>query len=470
MGQEFTQRLAEVLDQRAQRLQSQEIVNLKEELRIYHSAFEGLTDFLYRNAIVSEDPYGQEHKISSVEAPENSRVTENEKEHKLSSRLSFYNAMLDYVNNYYQFSVVILNIPELKRLSEMVNFWQWSQLSPNSTHYTTQLLGQFVQKLKGNVESMAGSIVKENLNQLIRSQRKIASYLKTIGAYQRELYKLRVRQNLTDNMGIPRIEPHQANGIVSKVKDAYKSTDMREPFYSELVRELIEEDYTESGNQTREQKLQNLGEKESQKKTREKRDDSAKKALLESVHSIARASRHLEEAVTKLQDTSEAYESRKRGLWTRIKRWLEKTAQGSAKKLVYHISYADITTSARHTEEIEFNKLMTEISAKARQLAGIQTPNSRAAARIEGASEEQIIAYLTKTIEQVQMFHRSLNSLDQFFKANMPPEQKARLRGIKIELSSIRGAIQEANQFRHEYVSKQEEVQQMKKLGVDVDE
>lgn len=470
MEQAFETRLTQVLQKEAEELKSHEVPELKEALRIYHSAFQGLTEFLYRNAVISEDPYAHEHKIGSVSAPDNSAVSDNDKENKLSMRLSYYNAMLDYVNNYYQFSLDALTIPELKRLGEMVMFWKWNQLSPNAEHHTTQLLGHYVQRLRSNSDSMATGVIKENVNQLIRSQSEISKLLKKIGAYRRELYKLHVRETVIDSMNLTDVSPGDIDNVVSQVKPHYKRSNLHEPFYPELIREVIEEDYTEAGRESRDLKLQSLGEEKKSRQASKEADEGLKKELLEAVKAIAAASRHLEECVTKLQETSQAYESRRRTLWVRIKRWLYRASQGEVPETTYTITYSDITTSAQHSETVEFEKLMKQVSAKAHQLAAIQTPNSRAAAKIESAGEEQILEFLTKTIARVQMFHRVLNGLDQYFKTHMPPEQKNSVRGIKIELSSIRGTVVNANQLRQEYVSRKEEKEQLRKLGVREDE
>ena len=466
MSQEFTERLEQALARRGDQLQSHELDSLKEELRTYQAAFEGLTDLLHRNGIVAEDPYGHEHKIGSVSTPENTPVAENEKEHKLSARLSYYRAMLDFVNNYYQFNLDMITIAELRQLGEMVMFWKWPKLAPTADHYSTQLLGQYVQRLRGSSDSMASGIAQENLNQLIRSQRNIAGLLKTISQYHRERYKLQVRKYVTDQMDLPNIEPGRIDGTVSEVKRRYKGSEIREPFYPELIREVIEEDCTDAGVEAREFKLQGLGEEHNREQKKRKKDDSLKKSLFDAVRAIAASSRHLEEAITKLRETSEAYQSRRRSLWARIRRWLIKSAQGEPPSTTYTVTYSEITTSAEHREEVDFDALMHKIDHKARQLAAIQTPGSRAAARIESASEDQILAFLTKTIEQVQMYHRTLNALDQYFKRNMPEEQKNRIRGVKIELSNVRTCITNANQLRQDYVSLKEEKEQMRKLGV----
>ena len=59
-----------------------------------------------------------------------------------------------------------------------------------------------------------------------------------------------------------------------------------------------------------------------------------------------------------------------------------------------------------------------------------------------------------------------MEALDTYFKTEVPREK---VKGIKIELSSIKNSIVKANQKKHEYVAKKEEYDQFKKLGIDPD-
>jgi hypothetical protein len=43
------------------------------------------------------------------------------------------------------------------------------------------------------------------------------------------------------------------------------------------------------------------------------------------------------------------------------------------------------------------------------------------------------------------------------------------IRGIKLEITAIKNSVVKANQKRHEYVSQKEEIEQLKKLGVQPD-
>ncbi len=62
-----------------------------------------------------------------------------------------------------------------------------------------------------------------------------------------------------------------------------------------------------------------------------------------------------------------------------------------------------------------------------------------------------------------------MTSLDTYFKSETTREQRARLRGITIELTGIKNAIVKTNQKKHEYVAKHEEIDQLKKLGINTE-
>ena len=85
---------------------------------------------------------------------------------------------------------------------------------------------------------------------------------------------------------------------------------------------------------------------------------------------------------------------------------------------------------------------------------------------LETAGEEQLLALLSKNIEELQSMHRTLSALDLYFKTEVPREQRERVRGVKPELTALKNGIVKANQKRHEYIAQKEEQEQMKRLGI----
>jgi hypothetical protein len=72
---------------------------------------------------------------------------------------------------------------------------------------------------------------------------------------------------------------------------------------------------------------------------------------------------------------------------------------------------------------------------------------------------------LEKNVNEVQTFHKTLTALDDFFKANVVPEDRDKIKGIKPELSALKNTFVKANQIKYDYTAQKEQEDQMKRLG-----
>ncbi len=87
--------------------------------------------------------------------------------------------------------------------------------------------------------------------------------------------------------------------------------------------------------------------------------------------------------------------------------------------------------------------------------------------RLEASSEESVYTFLNQNIEDIQLILRRLPALETFFKSEVPREERARLRTVKGDVNVIKAILVKTNQKRHEYVARKEELEQLKKLGID---
>jgi hypothetical protein len=142
--------------------------------------------------------------------------------------------------------------------------------------------------------------------------------------------------------------------------------------------------------------------------------------------------------------------------------------QKEEESLVYEVEFFDITTSTTKKEPIRFQPFMEDLKKRARIYGGILARAGSGYKRLEQAGEEQLFTFLHKHIEELQLIHRRLSGLETFFRSEIPRENRASIRGIKIELTAIQNCIVKANQKRHDYVARKEEMEQLRKLGVDV--
>ena len=74
----FIDQLAAVLEQKRVHLESEEILQLKEQFRLTKTSLETVTNILQRKNLLSEDPYKYETKISGVEIPDDSNFGDYE--------------------------------------------------------------------------------------------------------------------------------------------------------------------------------------------------------------------------------------------------------------------------------------------------------------------------------------------------------------------------------------------------------
>ena len=122
----FTDTLLQALDAKGQQLDNHEMLDILENYRLLHTCVKTLFDFLLKKSLITPDPYKNEKKISDVTTPENSPFVEAERSMVMGMRLSDYDSTLDFLCNYYKFSVSNINIGRIKKLLELNNSKQKS--------------------------------------------------------------------------------------------------------------------------------------------------------------------------------------------------------------------------------------------------------------------------------------------------------------------------------------------------------
>ena len=467
-GVSFVSQLQSALEQYREHLDTIELPRLKEQYRIMHTSFTSLYKVLLKKGLIHEDPYKKDLKISEVSPPPEDNFLDSEKTEQMSIRLSMYESQLDFLLNFYQFRTDFLDLGRIKLLLNLTRYIAWDQFSEVSAKINTKVLAEFVGKITKGEDPLSAGILKDAVDQIQKAFRNCLSILKKLTDYHKEMYKFEVRISLLANLPIDRSRALQAKEeILRTLKRQFLHTLPGKHFYPELILEILEEDYGPNSPELRKTVLEKF--KIEQTVQRPKREEvSFKEILLEGIRALAPCSRPLEEASQKLLDNSLILESRKRPLLERIKIWIQRMVQKEEESLVYEVEFFDITTSTTKKEPIRFQPFMEDLKKRARIYGGILARAGSGYKRLEQAGEEQLFTFLHKHIEELQLIHRRLSGLETFFRSEIPRENRASIRGIKIELTAIQNCIVKANQKRHDYVARKEEMEQLRKLGVDV--
>ena len=471
---DFTSTLDSSLTAYKDYLNNTELPKLKEKFRFFHNSFQSLYNILLRKGLLEEDPYKHEIKLSEVDTPPSGPMKESEKVETMSRRLAQYDSILEFLNNYYQFQIDYISLPRLKKLVELTSYIKWGTLSETSANLNTRVFTQIINKLapqsSGGGDDMSRKIVNDSLQQLGKLSKEIVAILKKITLFQREHYKYQVRLNITDEMKLkPEAVQERREEVMKAIKRKFAQVLPEEKFFSELIEEILEEDYGPQGEKLRGELLDRLTvRKEKPQKKEEK--ESGKTILLNACRLLSAGAGPLDQAIAKLQYNTGLLENKKLTLGERFRRWLFNLTNREQEKRIYEIEYLDPKTGASRTMKLEFNGFVDNLQKKSKILAALGNRLSTTYQKLEAESDEKVYSYISSVIDDLQNSLIKLPALDEYFKSEVSRTQRNQIKSVRIETSALKNAVVKANQKRHEYVARKEEHEQLERLGVTSEE
>jgi hypothetical protein len=453
---EYQNKLSTALEERRDWLEKTELPRLKEELRTYQTSFSSLYTIFLKKGLINEDPYKQETKIGEIAVPETGLFSEGDRTEALSIRLSNYDNQLDFLVNFYQFGVEFLNLDRIKRILGLVRYIDWVRLSTDAQTANTRAVAEITIQSKNGVDPIALSVISGSLGNLSKSTTTIVGILKGLAGFHKEFYKFEARNAIGN---IPAAEAN-AGALRKKITAALPG----KPFYPDLVEEIIKEDFSNDGPALREKVLKSLAVADNKPRA-VKVKTSFKAILLEGVHAIGSVYSALNEIALKLDENASLLANQKKGMWEKIKEILQQMLNKEPEELIYEVAYIDPLRGMTVREKLNFHQFRSDMDRKNRILSSLGL-HGAAQSRLEAMSEDQLTAFLEKTIRDVQSLHRTLTALDEYFKTEIPKEDREKVKGIKPELATIKNAVVRANQIRHDYSAQKEEEEQMRRLGI----
>ncbi|MDR2740571.1 MAG: hypothetical protein LBB98_00210 [Treponema sp.] len=456
---EYHQKVTEALQERQQWLEKSELPKLKEEFRTFQTAFYSIYSLFLKRKIIDEDPYKQDVKVADIEIPETSSFPETEKVARLSIRLAQYDNQLDFLVNFYQISLESFTIEKIKRILGLIKYIDWAHFVIDSnTSANTKAVIEMITQAKQGADPLSINIINEALNSLYRTTGSILGYLKETADYNREAYKMELREKVTSGM-----QPADAAQI-TQIKKKFSGAMPGRPFYPDLVEEVIREDYSKDSEKLQEQVLKKLEVPDTKVKIT-KPQVSFKAILIEGLFAIGGAGSILAEIAPKIIENAEILENRRKSFWGEIKKLIQQIINKEPEPVIYEVEYMDAVKGVKVKEKVNFNNLRTNVDHKIRTLQNI-SGRGAVLAKLESMEEAQLLGILERNIRDIQSLHKILSALDDFFKVAVDKEDRDKVKGIKPELSSMKNAIINANHKRYDYSAQKEEEEQFKRLGI----
>jgi hypothetical protein len=372
--------------------------------------------------------------------------------------LASYDNQLDFLVNFYPFSIDFLTTAKMKPILGLVKFIDWTRLTTANEAPNNRAMLEIVSLAKQGADPLSASIINESLSKLSKTTGSILSYLKMVSDYNREAYKLELRTRVLSSLS------ETEASVIPTIKKKFAALMPGQPFYPDLMEEIIKED-SAGGKALRENVLKQMTPPLAKQKALAPPVDF-KAILIEGLNTIGSVYSTMADVAGKLDENAALLEDQKQGFWDKLKRLIQQILNKEPDPTVFDLEYLDPVKGVPVKQKVDFNHFRSEMDRKGRTLTALASRSGAAYTKMQSMADEQLMGMLEKNIRDVQTIHKILSALDDFFKIEAGRENRSKVKGIKPELTVMKNAIVKANQRRHEYGAQKEEEEQMRKLGI----
>ncbi len=466
---EYLNKLQKAVLQKVDWYNGTEFPHMLEKYRLLFTCVRNIYDILIQKNIITADPYRFDKKISEIKSPDTSPFSENEKGVIIGKRLSDYDSMLDFICTYTRFSVENINLPKIKKLQELNSCFCWDEFTTNSTKPNTRGLANLVSEAKANAPQIMQSMINDHISKCGQTTTEINSMLNQLIRFQRELYKVTVRKDLMEHPEFKKEHTFASEEVeLAEIKKIFADATGKKPFYTELINEIIAEDLSPNKNQLRQDVLGRLEIKETESKKTVKKTVDTKGILMNAVMVLGALPPTYKTFYEKISFNFELLHVGPKSPFAKFIAILKKAFNIKPKEVKIMVATVDPITKHKTSKEVKIHELLGDILKKDKLYTGIATRGTEYQ-KIYNAEESQILTFLGKHISENQNLFNTISALDDYFKTAVTPQVRGKVKGMKIDLDTMRNTIISANKKRGEYQAIIEEAEQMRKLGIDND-
>ncbi|AIN94745.1 hypothetical protein H0R90_06090 [Treponema putidum] len=460
----FVEELSVVLETKRNEFNTKILPKVQENYNIQISALHAIRSTLLKKRVIHDDPYKYDSKMTEVEIPSKENFADSEKASVIGTRLAHYETMLDFVNNYYQFNTDFLTPKRISILLELNSTFIWSDFTNTSTHTNTRAIADIINNLFKGPDQLSNSLLRDSVAHMGKSEVYINTQLKSLSFFHREEYKLLMRREIMPSVKVSKADCSNPANILREIKKIFSIKMKKKPFYTDLIVEIIREDYGEDSSILQQEILSKLEIKEKQDSFSPQKVNN-RPILISGLKILSNSAPHLKAALEKIKSNQEMVYKAENTVFKKLAQIFRQILKLDPPEKHITIIITDTINQNTKKQTINYSVFEKEVLQKISLFQSILMPNSAVNQKIKTMPDELLFKSLTKYISDSNEILKQLGGLDEFYK-NVKPELRSKIRGIKIEITTITNSIIKANQYRAEYQALSDEVNQMKKLGV----
>ncbi len=463
---EFTEKLKTAIKEKTDWFNQVQLSKMLENYHLLNTCVRNIYEALVKKALITPDPYKGERKISEISCPDESPYIESERSVIIGARFSEYESMLDFICTYVKFSVDYLTIPRIKLLNDFNNAFQWKNMTTNNSKINSRGLAVLIQEAKTNASQLQLSLFSDSVAKSSQAITDITEVLKDLSDFQREVYKLQIRLNFYNH---PNFDKEKAftspANLIAEIKKIFPQVMGKTPFYSELINEIAEEDVGSDQAARQQQVLARLQIKKAVVK--EKTNQVNTKALiLDSLFCLTGLTDVYAAIYDKLNNNINVLEGTKNTLGAKIKRLFRRMFNLPEPELIYKFIITDPKKGTKSSRDIDIRVFNGNILRKSKFYAALSNKNGPEFHKVKTFDETSILDFTNKNIMENQEILTLLDAADEYFKVTVPTSERSKIKGLKMDLITVKNVVVKAVQKRGEYSAYIEEQEQMRKLGI----
>ncbi len=462
---EFTALLKTAVENKKEEFDKKILPDMLKNYNIQISAVQTIRSILLKKSLIHNDPYKYDNKMTEIEIPAKDPFTDSEKASVLGSRLAHYETMLEFLNNYYQFNTDFLNPKRISKLLDLNNTFLWKSFTNPSNHLNTKRLADIFQSVFTGPDKLSGSLLKDSISHLVKTEAAINTQLKALGIFHREEYKLLIRENIMPDVQVSSEDYLNPSRVLKDIKKAFGAKLAgKQPFYTDLIIEVIKEDYSPESAALQQNSLKRLTAVKNDEHS-ERPAENYRHSLIAGLKVFGNSAPHFQAALEKITSNQEVVYASSNTLLHKFLKAVRQAFKLKDPEKEISVIFEDPVTQLKKKLVINYNQFEKEMSSKVSVFQSITASGSPAQNKLKTMSNESLLALLTKYISECNELLKQMSGLDEFFKT-VKPEFRTKIRGIKIEITTITNSVLKANQYRAQYSALTEEAEQMRKLGI----
>lgn len=455
--------LEQTIITRLSAIEAKELKELKKNFEALLSGFQTLRKRLIEKAIITENPYKYETSITKLGKPPETAFTETNKAEEMSNRLYLYEAYLDYVFNYFPFTSDALNFKNINELRHLVSYFDFIKLSTNSANINTRVLAEYLSVLLRSSNTILSELNNQILSILKNSSEKILAILQEIEFVQKERYKTFIKKIIYKNhsSGLEKLQLRK-NEIIKETKAVIQS--LNEPIIDAYITEAFDEIVNfkpdDFDKLIKKLKAENIEEKK-------KKDVNYRIILNDAINGLAGASFSLETIIEILKYNHAILITIHNSFFSKLIESIKQFLSRKSGEHIYELEFLDPLTNKIKIEPVNYDAFINELETIYKKLTALADNKSTLARKVKASSEEQVLGFLVKLIEALQVELRKIQAFDAFFLKEFENNNiKHKFKSALSAQNILKETLIKANQRRYEYIATKEEEEQLKKLGI----